>query len=128
MTIDTMIPPIGALLAGLAVLAGAFGAHALRDALTPEQSGWWETASRYQLAHGIALVLCAIPPAGRARTVAGFAFLVGIVAFCGALYGLAAGGPRWLGMVAPIGGAAMMVGWAALAVALVGGRRFRSWL
>ncbi|MBK8915735.1 MAG: DUF423 domain-containing protein [Phycisphaerales bacterium] len=113
-----MLSIIGAVVAGLSVFAGAFGAHALADSLTPQQAGWWDTANRYQFGHGLALVLCAIPPAGRARTVAGCAFLIGIAAFCGALYGLALGGPRWLGMVAPIGGASMMAGWAALAIAL----------
>jgi uncharacterized membrane protein YgdD (TMEM256/DUF423 family) len=46
-------------------------------------------------------------------------FLLGSVLFPGALYALAFGGPRWMGAVAPIGGAAFILGWLALALAAV---------
>ena len=52
----------GALLAALGVGLGAFGAHALRDALTPVELGWWQTAAQYQMWHALALlVLAALP-------------------------------------------------------------------
>jgi uncharacterized membrane protein YgdD (TMEM256/DUF423 family) len=47
--------------------------------------------------------------------IAGWAFVAGVLIFCGTLYGLAFGGPRWLGAITPIGGVSFMVGWACLA-------------
>lgn len=106
------------------VALGAFGAHALREWLvTRGMTIPWETAARYQLFHAVALVGLAAwarSAAGAARARAGWAALawcLGIVLFCGSLYGLAAGGPRWLGPVTPLGGIAFLVGWAGLAAA-----------
>ncbi|NUO74211.1 MAG: DUF423 domain-containing protein, partial [Frateuria sp.] len=42
----------------------------------------------------------------------------GIVLFCGSLYALALGAPRWCGAITPLGGVAFIVGWLALGVAL----------
>jgi uncharacterized membrane protein YgdD (TMEM256/DUF423 family) len=50
-------------------------------------------------------------------TASGWAFIVGVVLFCGSLYALSFSGIKWLGAVAPLGGLALMVGWAAIAVA-----------
>jgi uncharacterized membrane protein YgdD (TMEM256/DUF423 family) len=62
---------VGAVLAGLAVLAGAFGAHALRARLGEDSLAVWETAARYQMYHGLAL-LGAITPLGGAALLAGW--------------------------------------------------------
>jgi uncharacterized membrane protein YgdD (TMEM256/DUF423 family) len=104
------------LLGALAVALGAFGAHALRGRLDPADLGLWETAARYQLLHALAAVFAADRAArtGRART-ACVTFLAGAVVFCGSLYGLALGGPRVLGAVTPLGGAALILGWLMLA-------------
>ena len=110
---------VGALLGAAGVAAGAFGAHGLKERLTPEALGWWDTASRYQLLHALALVLTGLLERQRGVALMGPAllFLAGTVVFSGTLYAMALGAPRWLGAVTPLGGAALIGGWIALALA-----------
>ena len=108
----------GALAAGLAVAAGAFGAHALRNTLDPAALATWETAARYQMYHGLALLLTARPHAGPMASLlraAVILFSAGIVLFSGSLYVLAVTGQRWAGAITPLGGVAFLAGWACLA-------------
>lgn len=111
----------GALLAAVAVAAGAFGAHALAARLTPERLATWETAVRYHMYHALALLVlggvAARWPAPLLH-VAGWLFVAGIVVFGGTVYALALGAPRWLGAVTPLGGLALIAGWIVLAVAV----------
>ncbi len=114
---------IGAVLGGLAVVLGAFGAHGLEDYLIKEnQSANYETAVRYQMYHALTLVLVGTlgdrRPA-KALRVAGWCFTAGVIVFCGALYGIALARVSQLGMVAPIGGALLIAGWTALAVEML---------
>lgn len=119
---------LAALLGFLAVALGAFGAHGLTKRLAPLVDGatrmdWWKTAAQYHLAHALALGLAAgLFGAVRAGKVSCVAFLVGIALFSGSLYVMTLTGIRWLGAVTPIGGLALLVGWAALAVAAWGAR------
>ena len=110
----------GAVLAGLAVAAGAFGAHALRNRLGAAELAVWETAVRYQMYHALALLLAgrvlAHNPA-RLLRLAGVLFGMGIVLFSGSLYLLAVTGQRWLGAITPFGGVAFLLGWASFALA-----------
>ncbi len=113
----------GALLAGLAVAAGAFGAHALRGRLDPSQLAVFETAARYQMYHGLALVLTGLLGVhwpGRALHVAAWLFLAGVILFSGSLYALTLGGMRGLGMVTPLGGVCFLAGWVAVLVGTLG--------
>lgn len=104
----------------LAVGLGAFGAHALRQRLSPDMLAIFETGVRYHVYHALALLAVAWVadknPASLANA-SGWAFAVGIVVFSGSLYVLSITGVRWLGAVTPIGGAAFLVGWALLALA-----------
>src|SRR3954463_8618411 len=97
---------IGAVNAFLAVAAGAFGAHALKERLAPELLAVFETAARYHLFHAIALValgaLVSVKPQP-AFEWAGIAFTAGIVLFSGSLYALALSGVRVLGAITPLG-------------------------
>ena len=111
----------GAVLGGLAVAAGAFGAHGLRAVLESHgQAGNWETASRYALCHALAVVavgtLALIRPAV-SLAAAGWCFLAGTVIFSGCLFALALSGLKPLGAVVPVGGLLLIAGWALLAVA-----------
>jgi uncharacterized membrane protein YgdD (TMEM256/DUF423 family) len=105
----------GAIDAGLAVAAGAFGAHALKDRLEPRALEIFETAARYQMYHALAITLCAVLATSGART-AGWIMQAGIVVFSGSLYALALTDVKVLGAITPIGGLAFLVGWTWLAV------------
>jgi uncharacterized membrane protein YgdD (TMEM256/DUF423 family) len=124
---------IGALLGFLAVGFGAFGAHSLKDRLKPAVSDSaddaafklrrlenFETASRYNMVHALAVVAVGLLAlAGRSSlslTIAGWSFLVGIVLFSGSLYAYGLTGLKWLGAITPFGGLAFLAGWLALAL------------
>ena len=105
---------IGAVSAFLAVGAGAFGAHALRERLSPDLVDVFETAARYQIYHALALLGVAWAAGrwpGTAIEFAGWLFLAGTVLFSGSLYLLSLTGARWLGAVTPFGGLAFLAGW-----------------
>jgi uncharacterized membrane protein YgdD (TMEM256/DUF423 family) len=113
----TTITRLGATLAGTAVLLGAFAAHGLKNVLAVEQLTTFETAVRYQMYHALALMLCGLlGSAGHRTRSAAIAFLVGIVLFCGSLYGLAMLELKWLGPVTPLGGVSFLIGWLLLAL------------
>ena len=108
---------IGALLAALAVLAGAFGAHALKASLTPVALAAYETAVRYQFFHALALlVIAGMLERPRHGAVAGAAWmlLIGIVFFSGSLYLLTLTPMRWPGPFTPVGGLCFLIGWLSL--------------
>ena len=111
---------LGAGSAAMGVALGALGAHALRARLEPRMLDAFEVAVRYQMYHALALLAVAWV-AGRSpgtlAPAAGWLFVAGTVLFSGSLYGLSLGGPRWLGPVTPLGGAAFIAGWLCLAVA-----------
>ena len=110
---------IAALLGAAAVLLGAFGAHALRDTLDEHALAIWHTAVEYQFWHVLATVAVALLARDGASTclrIAAVAFVAGIVLFCGSLYALALGAPRFVGVITPFGGIAFVVGWIALAI------------
>ncbi len=123
MTDSTPVSPtpwvaLGAVLAGLAVAAGAFGAHALRAQLSTAELATFETAARYQMYHALALVAVGLLDRHRGErllTMAGWAFLAGIVLFSGSLYGLALTGIRGLGAITPLGGLGFLAGWGLVA-------------
>lgn len=109
---------IGAVLAGISVAAGAFGAHALKAILTPEMLAVFETGARYQMYHALALIAVGLSLERRPRPAfagAGWAFLVGIALFSGSLSALALSGLRVFGALTPLGGLAFLIGWGLLA-------------
>lgn len=113
---------IAAILGGSSVAAGAFASHALKDRLSDRALEIFETATRYQMYHALALLLVAIllsraEAAQSWLTVAGSAFIIGVAIFSGSLYTLSLSGIKWLGAVTPLGGVALIAGWACLAVA-----------
>jgi len=109
---------VGALSAGIAVAAGAFGAHALRARVGAPLPNIWETAARYQMYHALALLFLAWlmeRAPGPAVRIAGWAFVVGTVLFSGSLYLMTLTGATWLGAITPLGGVAFLIGWGAVA-------------
>jgi uncharacterized membrane protein YgdD (TMEM256/DUF423 family) len=114
----------GALLGLLGVAAGAFGAHAIRERVTPERLDNWKTAADYQLWHALATIasgLIAVRWASGAAAAAGWCFVAGVVVFSGSLYALALSDRRKLGAITPIGGVLFLAGWALLMVAAIRG-------
>jgi len=114
---------LGAFAAALGVALGAFGAHALKARLGADLLAVWQTAVQYHLWHalglvGIGLLAQHLPESGPLR-LAGWLMLAGIVLFSGSLYVLALSGMRWLGALAPFGGACFILGWLALAYAVL---------
>jgi uncharacterized membrane protein YgdD (TMEM256/DUF423 family) len=111
---------VGAFGLALAVILGAFGAHALRSRLDAYSLGIWERAVFYHFIHAIGLLvvpLLRISPSSRTWVCA--LLLAGIVLFCGSLYVLALTGVRTLGAVTPFGGLSFIAAWVFLAVALL---------
>ena len=128
---------IGAVLAGLAVVTGAFAAHGLEKPLlkqygdaTKQVMGReipaaekyladFKTAAEYQMYHALALlaigVLGATRPLNRSLNIAAWSFLLGILLFSGSLYLLVLTGQTKLGMITPIGGVLFLIGWLSLA-------------
>lgn len=114
---------LGGLLAALGVAAGAIGAHLLEGRLEPRQFAAYQSAVRYQTIHAVGLVLVGLMVSVRADwplSLAGWAFLAGVLLFSGGIYlWLATGAKLWVVPV-PFGGVAFILGW--LAVALAGWR------
>jgi uncharacterized membrane protein YgdD (TMEM256/DUF423 family) len=111
---------LGSVFGGLSVALGAFGAHALEDRLTSDALSTYETAVRYQMFHALALLAVAYAvtrwPDANLPLIAGWLFVAGIVLFSGSLYLLSFTDVRWLGAIAPLGGAAFIAGWLFLAL------------
>ncbi|MGL4609750.1 MAG: DUF423 domain-containing protein [Trueperaceae bacterium] len=100
---------VGAVLALLAVAFGAFGAHALKDMITPERLQTFETGVRYQMYHALALLLMSVLPLKHYQ--AAWFILIGTLIFSGSLYLLVLLNIGIFGAITPIGGALQIIGW-----------------
>ena len=118
---------LGALLAGLSVILGAFGAHALKQVLTEKGLSIFETAVRYQMYHAFGLLIIGIlfkEFSHRYLIFAGQLFCAGILLFSGSLYLLsyiisgAQENLKWIGAVTPLGGVCFILGWIFLALGI----------
>ncbi len=107
---------VAALSGALAVMAGAFGAHGLRERVAVEQIQSWATASHYHLLHSLVLLALALYAAQSGREVQwpAILFTVGIVLFSGSIYLLVLTPIKWLGPVTPVGGFFLIAGWLSL--------------
>ena len=116
---------IGALAMALGVILGAFGAHGLKNKLTPDLLAVYQTGVEYHLYHALGLILVGVlinqfPQVSGLHT-GGWLLLAGILIFSGSLYVLAITGLRWLGAITPIGGTAFIAGWVWIAWSLARG-------
>jgi uncharacterized membrane protein YgdD (TMEM256/DUF423 family) len=121
----------GSLLAALAVILGAFGAHALKALVTPEKLMVFETGVRYHFYHSLALLATGIIyshfPAKQLRLATGL-FITGIALFSGSLYamvfvGISGGSLGPLGIITPIGGLFFIAAWIMLALGITGAKK-----
>jgi len=117
---------LGSLLLAVTVAGGAFGAHALRARLDAPSLALWETAVRYLALAGLALLALGLAAGDRpvrGWTAAGTCLAAGALIFSGTVAAMALGGPRWLGIVTPVGGVLLIAGFLVLAVVAAGRRR-----
>jgi uncharacterized membrane protein YgdD (TMEM256/DUF423 family) len=119
---DRLFLGLAAIAAAVAVIAGSFGAHGLRERLTPDMLAVFETAVRYHMYHALGLIAVAWAASRWSDTlivISGWLLIAGIVIFSGSLYLLSITGMRWLGAITPIGGVAFIAGWMCLASAML---------
>ncbi len=111
----------GAVFGFLAVMLGAFGAHALRDRLTESLLAAFQTGVQYQFYHALGLMLVGmlvhLYPDNTVLKWGGYLFIAGVLLFSGSLYLLAITELRFFGPITPLGGIAFIGGWLALIVA-----------
>ena len=113
---------IGSVSGALAVMLGAFGAHALKEKLSEKMLANYMTGVEYHFYHTFALLavgILALHLPSRQLTAGGWAFLTGIMLFSGSLYAMALTGVTKLGMITPLGGLAFIVGWVLVSVAVI---------
>ncbi len=110
----------GALFAATAVVAGAFGAHGLKERFDERQMEWWSTAVDYHFWSTTGLFVAGFLPSARASRAAAWCLALGVLVFSGTLYAMALGAPRWFGAITPIGGVLLIAGWLLLAWAARG--------
>lgn len=113
---------MGALYGFLAVSLGAFGAHALKERLTPDLAVIFETGVRYQMYHALALMATALALAFSSNYwmyAAGWLFFLGTLIFSGSLYILALSAVRAWGAITPIGGLLLLTAWLCLFIGVV---------
>lgn len=113
---------LGAVNAMLAVMFGAFGAHALRTRLSAEMMAVYHTGNQYHFYHALGLLAVGLAlwhlPGSNLLKWSGWLMALGIVLFSGSLYALSLSGVRWLGAITPIGGLAFIVAWLLLALSV----------
>ena len=117
----------GSLFAALAVILGAFAAHALKAVMAPDQLLIFETGVRYQFYHSFALLICGIAYSSfpnKQIKAATTLFITGIALFSGSLYLMTllstsgrSIGP--VGIITPIGGLCFIIGWILLFLAVI---------
>jgi uncharacterized membrane protein YgdD (TMEM256/DUF423 family) len=104
---------------------GAFGAHGLKARLPAEALAVWQTAVQYHAWHALGLLavgLAGFHFEGHWLRASGWLMAGGIVLFSGSLYALSLGAPKGLGLLTPLGGLAFILGWLALAAAVIAAR------
>ncbi len=122
---------IGITYAGLSVILGAFGAHALKVVLSIDQINTFETGVKYQFLHGLALLVLSLfvtqNTSSKWLQRAGILMTIGVVLFSGSIYVLATRSlfpftvGNWIGPITPLGGLCFILGWISWAIAIVRG-------
>jgi len=117
----TLWVALGSFFGAMSVVIGAFGAHALKARLEQNALEWIDIGVRYQMFHALAIIavgLISLRVDNLGVMSAGWLFAVGTVLFSGSLYLMALTELR-VGIVTPIGGACLLVGWLVLMVSML---------
>ena len=120
-----LIIALGAFNAFVAVAAGAFASHGLKDILSVEYLNTFKTAADYQMMHGIGLILIGLLnklDTNRCNLAAAAFMLIGIILFSGSLYALTLTGTKWLGIITPFGGLCFLIAWLTLSFTYLSGK------
>lgn len=113
--VGTLVFQLGALIAGIGVGLGAFGAHGLKARnVSQDNLQNWQTATLYLFIHAFGLMFNGVAPT--TSKVAMYLHLLGIFLFSGSLYTIVLTGNKWYGRITPIGGLAFIAGWLFLAL------------
>ena len=109
---------MGSLHMALAVILGAFAAHALKSMLNEYSTDIYKTGNFYHFIHALALIMVGVlqQQFDIKLTISGFSFFIGMVLFSGSLYSIALTGVKGLGIITPIGGLLFIIGWAYMAI------------
>lgn len=117
---------IGAIYGSLAIILGAFGAHALKKIFTEHLQKSFETGVKYQMYHALLLVFLGLNLdfSNRLSQIAAWCFIIGVLLFSFSIYGLTISSAkgkklRFLGPVTPLGGLFLLTGWILLLVVFV---------
>lgn len=117
---------LGASLAFLGVVLGAFGAHALKDKFPePKYEQHWNTGVQYHMYHALGLIaigilsMDALIGVSTLLTWACYLMFIGVIFFSGSLYILSVTGVKKLGAITPIGGLLFLVAWALVVVEVI---------
>jgi len=111
----------GAIFMALGVLLGAFGAHALKNSLSPEMLAVYKTGVEYQFYHALGLLLIGLIGFrlnSKWIQVSAILLIVGIILFSGSLYILSISGIKIIGAITPIGGISFVSGWICLIIGI----------
>ena len=92
-------------------MLGAFGAHAIRDRVTPANLEIWKTGAQYHLIHAVILTALALADKEGKYRVVCWLWIAGIIIFSGSLYALSMTDVKVLGAITPIGGLCLIIGW-----------------
>ncbi len=112
------------LLASLSAMTGvglgAFGAHGLKNVLSPELLTVYQTGVTYQMWHALGLMGISLvhqqSPESKLINWAGWLMFIGIILFSGSLYLLAILDLKWIGIITPIGGVSFIMAWVLIAI------------
>lgn len=118
----TYLLTTGSVLAALGIGAGAFGAHALKEQLTPPDLAIYETAIKYWMYHALGVCVVALLMTRIENNFiksSAISMIVGTLIFSGSLIALVLTGQRFLGAITPIGGVLLILAWTLLAVGVI---------
>jgi len=110
---------VAAFLGALAVILGAFGAHAIGDKVSAKDLETWKTGAHYHLVHAVALLTLSLWDRKGSYRVVAWLWVAGIVIFGGSLYALVLSQVKVLGAITPLGGLCLILGWLVLGVKLL---------
>ncbi|WP_299578169.1 DUF423 domain-containing protein [uncultured Sunxiuqinia sp.] len=105
----------------IAVILGAFGAHGLKDKMSPNMMQIYKTGVEYHFYHALGLLLVgalAMQMPSSLINWSAICLIIGILIFSGSLYILTISGIKWLGAITPIGGLSFIAGWILLFAAI----------